>query len=93
MRVRQIRSEISPRLRQIDKQLQPIVKMAGRFFQDVTPRRTGNARRNTIVNNQSIEANYAYANRLNEGHSKQAPKGMTDPTINYLRRTVKKILR
>jgi len=93
MRVRQTRSEINPRLRQIERDLRPLVDLAGRHFVSVTPKRSGNARRSTDVRGNSIEANYNYANRLNEGYSKQAPTGMTDPTIDFIRRTVRKILR
>lgn len=93
MRVRQTRSEINPRLRQIQRDLEPLVRLAGKHFTSVTPKRSGNARRSTDVKSDSIEANYNYANRLNEGYSTQAPTGMTDPTIEFIRKTVRKILR
>jgi hypothetical protein len=45
----------------------------------------GNARRNTVLRGNDIEANYPYAQRLEEGYSSQAPKGMTEPTIESIR--------
>lgn len=45
----------------------------------------GNARRKTKKTNNSIDANYAYAQRLEEGYSRQAPNGMTEPTIDEVR--------
>jgi len=62
------------------------VKQAGTYFKNITPVRTGNARNKTKTKTKEsrIEANYAYAGRLDEGWSKQAPKGMSDPTVKYL---------
>lgn len=45
----------------------------------------GNARRNTVLKNNEIQANYPYAQRLEEGYSSQAPKGMTEPTLQDIR--------
>jgi hypothetical protein len=53
-----------------------------------TPLKTGNARRKTVKSGNDIDANYPYAQRLEEGYSKQAPKGMTEPTIEEVRRYV-----
>jgi len=65
-----------------------IAKFAYREFVSNTPIRSGNARRKTRVNGNSIDANYPYAQRLEEGYSKQAPKGMTEPTIEAVREYV-----
>lgn len=54
------------------------------FFEKETPIRTGNARRNTQLAGNQIQANYAYADRLNSGSSRQAPQGMTEPTERYI---------
>lgn len=48
----------------------------------------GNARRKTVVKNNEIQANYPYAQRLEEGYSSQAPKGMTEPTLEKVREYV-----
>lgn len=62
------------------------------FFRKVTPVDKGNARRNTKLitnapNKTTILADYAYAGKLNEGYSIQAPEGMTKPAITYIRKT------
>jgi len=58
---------------------------AHKFFVKETPIRTGNARRNTdLLNNNKIVADYAYAQRLDEGWSKQSPEGMTGPTEDHI---------
>jgi len=54
----------------------------------------GNARRSTkLVNNDTIEANYPYAVRLDEGWSRQAPKGMIEPFKQWLAKQIQKISR
>lgn len=62
------------------------------FVKD-TPIRSGNARRNTKLRGSTIEANYAYAKRLDEGWSKQSPQGMTKPTEAFIKKRVATILR
>lgn len=54
--------------------------------------RPGNARRNTMLKGNTIEANYPYAKRLEEGYSSQAPDGMTEPTLESVREYVYKTL-
>jgi hypothetical protein len=58
-----------------------------------TPIKSGNARRNTILKDHEIQANYPYAKRLDEGYSKQAPDGMSKPTIEEIRRMVDRVMR
>lgn len=70
-----------------------IVKQAFQFFVDKTPIRSGNARRNTQLNDKTIEAKYPYAQRLDQGYSRQAPKGMVAPTLKEIERLVQKELR
>lgn len=71
-----------------------LTDVAYKKFVDVTPVKTGNAKRNTKKSGNSIDANYPYAQVLDEGRgmrdgqmrgSTQAPKGMTQPTIDHLR--------
>jgi hypothetical protein len=66
-----------------------------KFFVKTTPVRSGNARRNTELDriNNTISADYPYAGRLNNGWSKQAPDGMTEPAIEYMKRSVSKHLK
>ena len=78
-----------------------ISKEAYDFFHDVTPERSGNAKRNTKLQGNTINANYPYAVVLDKGRhmtnrgmrgSNQAPKGMTKPTIDHIRDYVYKKL-
>jgi hypothetical protein len=65
---------------------------AGDYFKKVTPIRTGNARNNTSRNGNVITADYDYASRLDEGSSRQAPKGMVDPTIQFIDKRLKQLV-
>ena len=56
-----------------------------RFVQH-TPIRSGNARRNTTLQGNTIEANYPYAERLEDNYSPQTNgKGIAEPTIQDIR--------
>jgi hypothetical protein len=61
-----------------------VAKRAHEYFVAITPRRSGNARRNTKLIKNTIDANYSYASDLDDGKSKQAPQGMSEPTIKKL---------
>lgn len=61
-----------------------LVKDALKITKENTPVASGNARDKTIIQGNKIVSNYAYAGRLNEGYSKQAPQGFTKPTIEQL---------
>ena len=61
---------------------------AYKFFRDHTPIRSGNARRHTSLKGDEIRAEYPYAGRLDEGYSRQAPAGMTAPTVKYIEQTL-----
>jgi hypothetical protein len=39
-----------------------------------------------------IVADYPYAQRLEDGYSKQAPKGMSEPTEKFMQKRLKDIL-
>lgn len=80
---------------------QNIAKEAYTKFKDVTPVKSGNAKRSTKLQGTTINADYAYANVLDKGRhmtrrgmrgSDQAPKGMTEPTIKHIRDYVKQKL-
>jgi len=71
-----------------------LLNRAYKVFVAHTPILTGNARRNTIKTDDAIIANYPYAQRLDEGYSKQFEgKGMTGPTLEFLEQEVEKILK
>jgi hypothetical protein len=84
--------EIFLRLQQIEKEItaEAMATEGFNYFRKVTPFRTGNAKRNTFLNKDTIEANYPYARRLDEGYSPQARDGMTRPTEKYVQDWVKK---
>jgi len=80
------------RLEKVKTELAKIPRKAHGHFVKTTPFKTGNARRKTVFNNpDTINADYPYANRLNEGWSRQATEGMTKPTIDYIRNEIRKI--
>ena len=54
------------------------------YFVAITPKRSGNARRKTRLDKTTIEANYPYASELEDGKSRQAPQGMSEPTMKKL---------
>lgn len=80
------------RIKEIKQALDPAHMANGAYtvFYKNTPVRSGNARRNTELRRDEIQANYAYATRLDEGYSKQSPKGMVEPTIKWLQDYVRK---
>lgn len=91
MNLKKVSGNIEARIKKLQAELPKIPAKAADKFKNTTPIRTGNARKNTTLSNIEIQANYPYANKLNEGSSKQAPRGMTEPTINYIRDLIRKI--
>lgn len=83
---------ITPVLKRIQKKLDNLPKEAEKVFVQNTPVRSGNARRNTKLRKDTIVANYAYAQRLDEGYSKQSPQGMIKPTEDYIIKRFKEIM-
>ena len=79
--------EINKRIDQLNTQLQSdkLAAAAYKYFRDHTPIKTGNARRNTHLVRDTIEADYRYAQRLDNGYSGQAPNGMTKPTEQFIK--------
>ena len=64
-------------------------------FRQSTPIKTGNARANTTLDkgSKTIYADYPYAQRLDDGWSRQAPSGMSDPTIAFIETLVEQEIR
>lgn len=96
-------SKIKKRLDKVLKTLNDntISKEAFKKFKDITPVRSGNAKRNTTLKGNLIDANYPYAGVLDKGRhltkrgmrgSTQAPEGMTKPTFEHIREFVFKNL-
>jgi len=85
-------SNISKDLDRISRELKTVPKQFYEKFRAETPVRSGNARNNTRLAGDTVNANYAYAGPLNKGASRKAPQGMTIPTIKYIRQVVRNIL-
>jgi hypothetical protein len=90
-----IRSQdkITASLARIQKNIETVPEAAYAYWRSITPVRSGNARRKTTLRNNTIDAAYAYAQALDSGASRQAPKGMSEPTIQYLDREYRKRIR
>jgi hypothetical protein len=69
---------------------QRVADDAYKFFVAHTPIRKGNARRSTRLEQTTIVADYPYAERLDNGYSKQAPNGMSEPTQAEIERLLQK---
>lgn len=84
---------ITPMLKRQVAEIRKIPEEAYKVFVKETPIRSGNARRNTkLKGKKDIVANYPYAQRLNEGYSKQSPEGMVTPTLEYIERRFNQIM-
>lgn len=77
----------------INNELDKLPSEGFKVFKDKTPKRSGNAKNKTKLQGNTINADYDYATRLNQGYSKKAPRGMTEPTVDYLRKLVKRIFK
>ena len=92
MKVTVTRNTISSQLRAIKDDLKDLPKEVYDEFVSLTPVDTGNARRKTRLQGSTIKANYKYATRLDEGYSRQAPNGMSEPTRKFIQNRLRKIL-
>lgn len=82
-------SAITRRIEQVEKKLdqREILDLAYDVFKNTTPIRTGNARKKTKKEGtDTIFADYAYAKRLDQGYSRQAPDGMSKPMFAEIRK-------
>lgn len=93
MTIRLIRDNMSPHLRKMDQELRKVMPNAFRFWVQTTPKDEGNARKRTKLQGNTIHAAYPYAERLDEGYSKQAPDGMSEPTNEFITTKLKQIFR
>lgn len=93
MKVRIKQNTIEAGLSKLEKGIKGLPDAAYDEFVRNTPVRSGNARRRTSLQNDTIRANYPYAQRLDEGWSRQSPRGMVEPTVEFMKRYIKKLLR
>lgn len=84
-------SRIRLSLTAVQKELKTVPPKAYNFFYFKTPIDSGNARSKTKLKGDVISANYPYAGKLDRGHSKQSPDGMSKPTLKYIRDLTRKI--
>lgn len=97
-----VRTTIPKSLANIAKKLKALPQEAYDEFKKNTPVKTGNARNKTRLAQNTVKADYKYAGVLDKGRhmtnrgmrgSKQAPEGMSKPTVKYLKKRVKDIVR
>ncbi len=82
-------SAIKRKIEQVEKKLdqKELLDLAYNVFKKNTPIDTGNARKNTKKEgSDTIFADYAYARRLDQGYSRQAPDGMKKPMFDEIRK-------
>lgn len=88
-----VQDNITSSIKRIQTALARIPAEAHKEFVKATPIKTGNARRNTRLAGNEIQANYAYAEKLDGGSSRQAPNGMTVPTEKFIEDRTAQILK
>lgn len=98
----EIKSTLPTALNRIKQKLDKLPQEAYKVFRDNTPVKTGNAKSKTRRRGNVIAADYSYAGVLDKGRhmtprgmrgSKQAPQGMTKPTVDFIRNRVRQIVR
>jgi hypothetical protein len=81
--------------KEIEEQVDVVAQIYHEEAQRSTPIKSGRARRawNKDVQRQgfTVENNVPYIGRLEEGYSKQAPKGITGPTLRRANRRTSRL--
>jgi hypothetical protein len=87
-------TNITKRVAEVEKVLneKTLAREAYKVFRENTPYASGNAFRKTILKDNTIEARYPYAQRLDEGYSSKKPEGMSKPTLDFIRKWIKQKL-
>jgi hypothetical protein len=93
MTVRLEKDTITPSIQKMKAALALLPQQAYQVWVKQTPVRSGNARRRTRLNKNTIEAQYPYAERLDEGYSQQSPQGMSRPVSQAIEQQMRKIMR
>ena len=84
--------KLERRLQEVEEFLDNLPRSMSTEFVKNTPIRSGNARNSTKLEGSRINADYAYARRLEkQGWSQQAPEGMSTPTIDWARQELRKL--
>lgn len=88
MAARITKNRITPSVNKIVAKFEKLPNEAYKFWKKATPIDTGNARARTRLQGRKIKANYNYAVPLDNGWSKQAPRGMSQPTEEYIKKLI-----
>tara|TARA_R100000734_G_C3318832_1_gene113497 strand:+ start:3461 stop:3748 length:288 start_codon:yes stop_codon:yes gene_type:complete len=93
MKITVDKSIFKKRMKKLDQVPNQLMRNAFTELKDKTPVRSGNARNKTKLRRNTIRSDYPYAGRLDEGWSKQAPKGFTEPTLEFMDKNVDKLIK
>jgi len=85
--------KITRSLQRIEQKIDQLPKQAFDYWVKITPKLSGNARQRTRFARDKILAQYPYAERLDQGYSKKAPQGMSQPTQKFIDQEMRKLLR
>ncbi len=88
-----VKDKMTRHLVYINKKSKKVPKMAYDYWVKLTPVTSGNAKRKTKFKRDTIVADYDYATYLDKGSSSKAPKGMSKPTQQYIKKLFDKIMR
>lgn len=82
-------NKLKQKLAKIENLKDTVMPKAHAYFKSITPKKSGHARQRTrLDSSKTIQAEYAYAGALDSGASKQAPKGMVEPTEKHIEKLV-----
>ena len=87
-------TQFNKQMKQARHALDDLPEFAEEEMKSNTPVRTGNARRNTNLQGNTVVANYGYAQRLEDNWSKQTKgNGIITPTEKAIQREVDRRLK
>lgn len=86
-----IKETMTQSLKNLDTQIRSIMPQAHKVWVQNTPKDQGQARNKTQLKGNTIHANYAYADRLDEGYSSKSPGGMSEPTSNFITKQLRSL--
>lgn len=93
MTVKTVSNTMTGSLQRVVNRIGQLPQQAFDIWLDATPVRSGRARRSTRLQGDTIDANYPYAQRLDDGWSSQSPQGMSRPTDRFIRAQMRRNLR
>jgi hypothetical protein len=84
------KSSVDRQFAKLETALKGLTEAAYKEFVKNTPVRSGNARRRTRLDADKIIADYPYSQRLEDGYSSQARRGMIEPTEQFIQQEVER---